>query len=104
MGVFFMAMFVGATQFAELTIKLIFGPPMSYSKEIFTRISEQPQLLILIFSTLVIMGSYNYLESEICLAMSGFYFFYALYTFYYFVTEKYPQFKISNILGIEDDA
>ena len=60
MGVFFMAMFVGGTQFAELSIKLLFGPLMSDSKEIFTRISEQPQLLILIFSTMVIMGSFDY--------------------------------------------
>jgi len=104
MGVFFMAMFVGGTQFAELSIKLLFGPLMSNSKEVFKRISEQPQLLILIFSTLVIMGSFDYLDSEICFAMSGFYFCYALYTFYYFVSEKFPQFKILNMIGISDDA
>jgi hypothetical protein len=103
MGVFFMAMFVGATQFAELTFKLLISPLISDSKEVFTRISEQPQLLILIFSTLVIMGSFDYLDSEICFAMSGFYFCYALYTFYYFVSEKFPQFKISNMIGISDD-
>ena len=103
MGVFFMAMFVGATQFAELTFKLLISPLISDSKGVFMRISEQPQLLILIFSTLVIMGSFEYLDSEICFAMSGFYFCYALYSFYYFVSEKFPQFKISNILGIKDD-
>ena len=99
-----MAMFVGGTQFAELSIKLLFSPLISHSKDVFTRISKQPQLLILIFSTLVIMGSFDYLDSEICFAMSGFYFCYALYTFYYFVTEQFPQFKISNMLGISDDA
>jgi hypothetical protein len=101
-GAFFMCMFVGATQFAELTIKLLFGPPMTYSKEIFTRISEQPQLLILVFSTMAISGAFDYLDSEICFAMTGFYFLYAIYSFYYFVSEKFPQFKISNILGISE--
>jgi hypothetical protein len=100
MLIFGLAMFVGATQFAELTIKLLIAPAVNYRKEVIKLISEQPQLLIFVFCTLVISGAFNYLDSEICFAMSGFYFCYALYTFYYFLSERYPELKISKLMGM----
>jgi hypothetical protein len=102
MLIFGLAMFVGATQFAELTMKLLIAPAVNYRKEVIKLISEQPQLLIFVFCTLVISGAFNYLDSEICFAMSGFYFCYALYTFYYFLSERYPELKLSKLMGMSE--
>ena len=102
MLIFFLAMFVGATQFGELTIKLLIAPAVNYRKEVIKLISEQPQLLIFVFCTLVISGAFNYLDSEICFAMSGFYFCYAIYTFYYFLSERFPELKISKLMGMSE--
>ena len=104
MLIFFLAMFVGATQFGELTIKLLIAPAVNYRKEVIKLISEQPQLLIFVFCTLVISGAFNYLDSEICFAMSGFYFCYALYTFYYFLSERFPELKFSKLMGMSETS